>query len=351
MQYESINQTNKPITVYYPAGGGGKFLMACLSLADNAIFPDFRTVHKQLNQGLTQLEKFNTLMYRLDDAHKAWNDFLLTPSQFDLGFNVHQHSYNLSVLDLLDKIIDKDPIVENFLEPDSIVDLIIDKEKFYFFTTTHSICHLYFYSKYWKNGSIIYFNNSGVFIKHFRKNYIEKSINKNDNYSLFRYLMAIKRKYNSLSGKNWPEFKLVLKNNTIFDTKIKNEIKNNFPDLYKDLIQMKYYVDFYKNMSRKLLSNKVVTWNTNNFFDKQSTLSGIETLYTELNLTNYNKKLIEKLYDRWIFCLHSLKKDIDYNHNICKNKKKLIEKIKKYKEKNDFRNASVYVQKLKDILK
>lgn len=346
MQHNLINQTDKPILFYWPAGGGGKFLMACLSLADNALFPDFRLVNNQSSQDLSQLEKFNILINRLDDSIEDWNDFLLTPTHFSLSTNIHQYWYNFSVLELLDSIVEQNPTVEDFLKLDSMTENIIENDKFYFFTMTHNIFHLYFYSKFWKNGSIVYFNNAGVFLKHFRKEYIEKAIDKHDNYSLFRYVNAIRKKYISVAGKDWPKFSLVIKNNEIFDNEIKEEIKNNFPLLYKDIVQMKYYIDFYKSMSQKSSSNKVVNWNTGNFFDKNLTLDKIETLYNELNLTNYNRELIEKLYDQWIFCLNRLK---DINNNIF-DKEILIEKIKKYKDNNDFKNATIYVYKLKELL-
>jgi len=317
------------IILYYPPGAGGKFLISCLCLADNVAFPDVEIAYDQLHHGLSQTQKYDILSNAITAAQDKWNDFLLMPSYFAFGAGKHQNNYNFGVLKFLIDNIDQEFNITEFLVPDAIIDKI-KKQKMYFLTFTHSIFQFYFFSQYWKDSFFINFKNSINFSEKYRKKYIQQYIDKNDNYNLFRYVNGIRRKYNYIAGVDWPSFNIVLNKELDEYSTVVNEIKTHYPEIFKDLNQMHYLIDFYKNLKSK---NNVIDFNTDVFFDKQKTINSIEQLYKKLNLTNYNQNLISSLYDQWISKLDELK-----TKNV--NETDLIEQLKKYVKNKDFKNAS-----------
>lgn len=323
------------IIFYYPPGAGGKFLLSCLSLADNVAFPDVTISYKQLYNGITQQEKFDILNTSLDKVHTDWNDFLLVPKFFAMGANKNQFDYNFELINFLSNNLDKDIDIKNLLIPDQITEKLADKG-IYFLTLTHSIFRLYLFSSYWKNSYIINFKNSIPFAKHYRKDYTRSTLNKNGNCGIYRYVSSTKQKYNLVSSSSWPKFKTVLKDG-ITDYNIYEQIKNNHKDLHRDLVQMPHIINFYKSLSK---NKNVIGWNTNDFFDKTDTITNIKRVYKKLNLTNYNQEMISQLYDKWILKLKKVnrkKYDVD-----------LFKAIEYHAQNNDFMNAKKYLKKLID---
>lgn len=328
-----LNKDNA-IIFYYPPGAGGKFLLACFSLADNVAFPDVIISYKQLYNKLTQQEKFDILNTSLDKVYNDWNDFLITPKFFAMGVDKNQFDYNTELINFLSNNINKEIDVKKFLIPDQITEKLADKD-IYFLTATHSIFRLYILSSYWKKSYIINFKNSIPFAEYYRKDYIRSPvINKNGDCGIYRYISSIKQRYNLVASSSWPKFKTILKDG-ITDNNIYEKIKNNHKDLHCELLQIPHIINFYKSLRK---NNNVINWNTNDFFNKKDTIKNIKRVYKKLNLINYNEEMISQLYDKWILKLEKVKnnkKDVD-----------LFEAIEYYAQNKDFVNATKYLREL-----
>lgn len=70
MNYDNL------LFVYYPGYAGGKFLINCLGLSNNAYLQDINLAVSQLNNKLTPTDKLNLLLYRLEICYETnhWND-------------------------------------------------------------------------------------------------------------------------------------------------------------------------------------------------------------------------------------------------------------------------------------
>jgi hypothetical protein len=78
----SVNfDTENLVVVYYPQFSGGKFLINCLGLSDDAVMQSAQLAQKQLNQDLTQLDKFEFLREKFSEIDDKWNDLALGCAQ------------------------------------------------------------------------------------------------------------------------------------------------------------------------------------------------------------------------------------------------------------------------------
>jgi hypothetical protein len=144
--------TDKLIIVCFPAGAGGKFLINCLGLSDDAVFQCNKLTRLQLDGRFSQTDKFNLLVQRIYETTDKWTDLRLGCSQL-FGFS------NFEYL--------KEPVnINNPDQFDECIPKLIDLNTHYFFIVGHHIQFLQSYLKVWKNAKVIIFENSFEFLQH-----------------------------------------------------------------------------------------------------------------------------------------------------------------------------------------
>jgi hypothetical protein len=141
---------DKITIVCYPRGAGGKFLINCLSLTDQAVFQRNDLAKLQLQSKFGVDEKLNYLHTALDEANnkQAWNDLALG-CMWLYGF--HNDLYLKNHPEILEK---------KFY---SIVHESIAKEK-YLFIVAHRIQDLEAYLKFWRNARVIFLSDYNEFV-------------------------------------------------------------------------------------------------------------------------------------------------------------------------------------------
>ena len=82
--------TDNLIICCYPSGAGGKFLINCLGLSDDAVFQSHILAEKQLNLNFSQFNKMEYLDTELKKITSNWNDLNLGCEQL---FGIPNHSY------------------------------------------------------------------------------------------------------------------------------------------------------------------------------------------------------------------------------------------------------------------
>jgi hypothetical protein len=80
---------DKIVFVCYPGGAGGKFLINCLALSDNAFLQDNILINRQLEGNLPPSEKLAVLLDRLSKVKRRWNDLEMGDSKI---FGEHQYT-------------------------------------------------------------------------------------------------------------------------------------------------------------------------------------------------------------------------------------------------------------------
>jgi len=156
----SINfDTENLIIVHYPQGAGGKFLINCLGLSDDAVLQSNVLAEQQLYQKFTQLDKFKFLKEQLTyvSVREGWNDLHLGCKQL---FGVDTSTYSKQSSEFIKNSSD--------LFYNIVNDLSNGDKKF--FIVAHGLRPLAGISRVWNCARIINFINYQDFIN-FRKDF------------------------------------------------------------------------------------------------------------------------------------------------------------------------------------
>lgn len=142
--------TNNVIIVCYPRYTGGKFLINCLGLSNNAFFQDTNLIKMQLNNRFTPMDKINYLSQKLSEVTTHWTDL-------DLGWN---SMFNISkdqvqVYRLLLPSIEL--FTTDLLQNETYN--ILQKQDRYFFFENVDLEIIPKLIQFWPNAKIILFNN------------------------------------------------------------------------------------------------------------------------------------------------------------------------------------------------
>ena len=148
--------TENLILVCYPNGAGGKFLINCLGLSNNAVFQDAELANKQLLGEFDVNDKFLYLKNKIQNTKTSWNDLGLGCRQF---FGIGDENYNCHSPD----------VIKN-LDFHSVINKLSNDDK-KFFLVGHHPSSVERYRRVWQNAKIIYFKNCDNFILKFRKLY------------------------------------------------------------------------------------------------------------------------------------------------------------------------------------
>ena len=142
--------TDKLIIIRYPHFAGGKFLMNCLGLSNNATLQDCGLTVQQLHGTFLQQEKINYLHSKLNNITKEWNDLNLGCYQL---FDVPNESYLYKQSNIIQETFNFHPVIKQ----------LTDSNTHYFFLAAHSDQLLESYLGVWPNAQIIEFTNYNNF--------------------------------------------------------------------------------------------------------------------------------------------------------------------------------------------
>ena len=246
--------TNKLIIACYPSGAGGKFLINCLGLADNAVFQDANLAEQQLSGKFTQTDKFNLLESRMKQATTSWRDLNLGCEQL-FGFN--NNHYSTWYPELLQ-------IPERY---NSIIKLLSNSD-YYFFKVAHNFVHLNAYLKFWNHSNIIIFEN-------YRKFIINRTHREANPPLYLTDVGSIDNLINDHRG-----FYLQLNMFDIHDCEIEKF---------------------------KAKHDNFIMWNTNWYYSVDETVNNVNQLYKNFNLTNFNPDIVRNYFILWKNKLEELK--------------------------------------------
>jgi len=170
---------DKVIILCYPQGGGGKFLVNCLSLNDQCVLSNASLAAHQLdNGGFTPAEKLSyfheQLDRTLDDGN--WDDLGLGNEKlFDVPTMIYFNEYPEIICRKWNTIISR----------------VVDQHKYLFIVahTTHVVDACL---KFWTNARVIFFKDTDAFIR--QRGY----------YHRFHDVIALRDYWNKIRGEDWP---------------------------------------------------------------------------------------------------------------------------------------------------
>lgn len=274
--------TENLVVLCYPREAGGKFLINCLGLSNNAVLQDSLLANEQLNGKIDQLKKFELITSRLGNVPIHWNDL-------DMGclelFGVDNSNY----LQL--------PPEQLKLQPfNPVVDLLSHSDK-KFFLVAHTPALLRKYLQVWPKAKVIYFYNCFEFIK-FRL-------------AQRPYLRAV---WDSVKLPHWPTFppnstdEYNLLNSTIKDEIANCKAAHELFGMFKEYDLKKIEIEQHDLAKHEFTT--ATTWNNHNYFSVETTIDEIRKLYILLELTDFSDNLIKEYHQLWINKLLELKNNM-----------------------------------------
>ena len=138
-------ETDNLVIVCYYFNAGGKFLVNCLGLSDDAVLQDSKLSEQQLHGTLSQHNKYQYIKEKITDVEYHWSDLNLGCTQL-FGISNHQYAFHSASAIKNCGLFNK--VVEN---------LSHSNKKF--FIVAHTACLLDKMLEVWPNAKIIYFNN------------------------------------------------------------------------------------------------------------------------------------------------------------------------------------------------
>lgn len=240
--------TNNLVISVYPRFAGGKFLINCLGLSNDAVFQDARLADRQLAGDFDHISKIDYIMNALDEHHidnsRLWNDLKLGCVQL---FGSSEDNYTAEGKETTEwerpyveatRPVTINQLTINFTETAQRLSYGSHK----FFIGTHSASKLKNILSVWKNPKLIVFTNT---------------VN-------FRRLRA---------GEYYAEHEK-LDSITNWDNQTSTFLKEKELDVY--------YVD------------------NNIYFSEDRTINEIQKIYAWLNLSEFDEDAISTYYRRWI---------------------------------------------------
>jgi len=269
-------EQNKLLTVFFPAGAGGHFLVAALALSKHSMLLSEKFI---LNPRSTEelLDSF-IASFNSSIELKKWQDF---------------------DMDIVKEIPDSAKLVK--LNDKISTDI-------YFLSAAHDQQHCDSLTSIWKDVTIINFINSAEF----------------NGWRSYPNFPKINDYWKNIQGNDWPsDPPLSYEELQLYPEKIKNEIATKFNNTILNYFNLNSFeVDaafenefipyselqpdrdnFAVNYPDSL---KLLTWNCQDYFSKDATVNSVKRLYNDLGFTDFNKSAISKLYTTWIDTLRIL---------------------------------------------
>ncbi len=263
---------DKLICVSFPAGSGGHFIVAALSLSGRCLPASTKWLRKTMDPKVL-LDCYLTSFEQSIIANK-WQDF---------GIKMD--------IELLEN-----PATECLPTDMSLLGVMFSYENYVIL------------SKIWKNLTVIHFTNCAEFGA-WRTNAYSSNLN--------HYWQTVK-------GANWPDtpptsaeelesYPPTIRQELVdkFDKRIMNYLNlNEFdtdPEFKNEHIPYTELCPRLSGYDIKYTDNhNVIKWNCQNFFSKANTIDGVEKLYQKLQLPNFDVTAVSTLYQKWISTLRAL---------------------------------------------
>lgn len=240
--------TDNLIIVCYPPNTGGKFLINCLGLSNNAFFQDTNLIKMQLNNRFTPTDKINCLSQKLSEVTTHWTD--LDFSWLSM-FNISRDQVQVYISLL--------PSIELFttdLLQNETYNILQKQDRYFFFESHNDLGIMPKLIQFWPNAKIILFNNHNEKFLKFR--------NAHDAYD-----------------------RMLVNDTTIFP------------------LEKIYRVEWVP-----IDINGAIMWSADDYLNEDVFLTQIELLYNKLKLTDFNKEYIRTYYRSWINKLNQLSSNL-----------------------------------------
>ena len=281
MEIKEYLETDNIIVVYYPEDTGGKFLINCLGLSNQAVFQDNILAKLQINGLFTPENKISLLLSRLKERKNHWDDLQLGCTnlfQGDDEFKNHNFTNG------------------NFIKNiDSTIKIIIEK-KLFFFIVAHNEYVLKNILYVWPNARIIYFTNYYLYRDTCRPNASDR----------YYTLSLLKQEWARIRKDNWPTLPPAsIQTLQFFPKHVIDELYDEKNNYIINLIFDETTRDITEKLNEETiisLSNNrwVERFTPNCYFTEELTISNIELLYKKLNLFDFNKEYITQYYRVWM---------------------------------------------------
>lgn len=280
----NILDTNKLTIIVFPDYTGGNFLLNSLALSDQSVFTDIRVAGQQLRQGLSSKQKLDFLIAQCNKitSDHPWKDLDIV---HNYGRNTLFATMN-NEQGLFETVghlpVDLIPYFAFSYELQEVV-----KQELNFFTTAHHVNQKRELIKIFPNARTITFVNYEEFLAERGKNRFQIDI--------------LYPEWQKIRAEHWPnnppadeqEFEQL-------DDAIKLNIKQAFPNFYQmSMDGYEWRKKFKKDYDDTINSEQDLIWDVNNYLSEEDTVSGIKTLYDELELPDFNQEYISKYYHAW----------------------------------------------------
>jgi hypothetical protein len=265
------------IIACYDIGAGGKMILNSLGLSDEVTLQDLELAEQQLNNNLSQQDKFKILCDRLQNTTKVWNDLDLG-CKYLFGINSEEYQKNFCFIKESFKF---SPIISK-----------LSNSNLRFCLVNHHYPILKNKITVWPNATLIFFDNEKEFVnRRARKKRIDQRL------QLF---------WNNVRGPDWP----MDPPNSIEEVEnLEPFIQKELTEQFNDEIRL-YYVDTNTKAKIKqaeqqirqkfMHSNPTLVWDCCWSLDTDLFLTNMEIFYKRLGLTNFNPDYLAQFHALWL---------------------------------------------------
>jgi hypothetical protein len=250
--------TGKITLVNYPPGAGGKFLINCCALSNQAVFQDKKLATLKLSTDA----KIKLLVDRIDSTPSGdWGDLSMGCAQL---FGDARLDYT--------NITAYNHVIHSLSNGDDV-----------FFKAVHSDIFAKQWKSQWKNAMVVNFVNCNRFISAVRCEFHPSSA-----------VMDFRKNshWNSIRDKSWP-----LNPPNTFNEYMK------LPQYIKEDITEMFHGELlgYLQNDKEVVFNNSFEWDTTWLLNINDTLNNIKHVYAFLGLTDFekNKSNIALFYNKW----------------------------------------------------
>jgi hypothetical protein len=278
-------KTDNIIVVKYPQYAGGKFLINCLGLSNQAVFQDIELAKLQIGGNFPPEKKINLLLQRLDDTKNQWNDL------------------NLGCYQLFDQNFANGNLTNNI--NDDVKLLIVNK--LFFFIVAHTDDALSNILTIWPNAKIIYIVNYQSFTDTYRTFISDR----------YKNIDKLQQGWNKIKKPGWPKDPPAsVQSLTLFSKEVVEELHNEqhinlvnliFNDNCRDYEYTKS-LDKIKFLAKN--SKWIEIFDAKCYLDENIMVKQISDMYKKLELLDFNEQYIKQYYRNWIKKLVQIQNEI-----------------------------------------
>jgi len=266
--------SDKIICVLYPEYMGGNFIINTLGLSQSATLPHQDLAREQLDGTVTSEDKIQFLLDSMANMQTRWNDLQINPSMHFFGH--HQLLYP----DCSREVLAKMPY-------NTTIKRLSQENTHYFCYNVHSSREAQRFLEIWPNARIIVINEFQKFLE-WRGSFISTNLRKT---------------WNNIRGEAWP--KTYPRSLVDLDADILNELQTSFKEelylfLQSSEFEKAWAVEWIEKVNDFISDKDVIVWNSDNFFSAEKTCDGINNIYLQLGLKDFNRDYVFDYYTSWI---------------------------------------------------